>query len=290
MKILFIINPNCGTGKIEEVTLRIEEMAIAKNAEIRLLYTTGNNDDESIKKSIKEFNPDRVVAGGGDGSVQLVARNLMKTKIPLAVLPIGSANGLATSLDLPLKLPECVDYLFGELQTKPFDLLEVNKKYCCVHLADIGINARIVKEYALGEDSGMLGYAKHLVKAIRETPLMHYNIRTEDQEMKKEGYLLAFANTNRYGTGIHITEGSAHDGLFEIRNIPKVSLEDAIKAGLTLFNIFVDPNMTSEVISCRNADIRTDEKVDLQIDGEYIGEVDHITVQVIPAAITILLP
>lgn len=290
MKLLFILNPNGGTGKIEEVVLQIEEMALAKEAAVRFVYTTGNGDDDSIKKALKEFNPDRVIVGGGDGSVRIVARNLVNTKFPMAILPLGSANGLATSLDLPLKVPESVSYLFGDLQAKPFDLLEINNKYCCVHLADIGINARIVKEYEMGEDRGMLGYAKHLVKAIRETLLMHYTIRTESEEIEKEGYLLAFANTNRYGTGIHITEGSAHDGLFEIRNIPKVSLEDALKAGLTLFNIFIDPNMTSEVISCRYAEIRTDQKVDLQVDGEYIGEVDRITVRVLPSAITILLP
>jgi diacylglycerol kinase (ATP) len=290
MKILFIINPKSGKNDPREYILKIEEMAALKKVSIRFLSLTGADDDQLIQTTLKEYTPDRVIAAGGDGTIQLVARNLMNSDFPLALLPLGSANGLATSLDIPLKQPESIEYLFGELQTKPLDLLLINDKHICVHLADIGINARIVKEYSKTEESGMMAYAKHLLLAIKETPLMHYEIVTETETLNKEGYLLAFANTNRYGTGIHITEGSAHDGYFEIRNIPDISLEDAVKASLTRFNIFIDPNIKAETISCKQARIRTDYPVDFQIDGEYIGKVNDITVKILPAAITILLP
>ncbi len=290
MKILFIINHKSGKNDPDECILKIKEIAASKNTEVCFLHLEENNHDKAIKKALKEYKPDRVVAAGGDGTIQLVVRTLMHTDFPLALLPLGSANGLATSLDIPLKQPESLEYLFGELQAKPLDVLLINDSHICVHLADIGINARIVKEYSKTEESGMMAYAKHLLLAIKETPLMHYEIVTEKETLNKEGYLLAFANTNRYGTGIHITEGSAHDGYFEIRNIPQVSIEDAVKASLTRFNIFIDPNLKTETISCKQVQVRTDAPVDLQIDGEYIGKVNHITVKIIPAALTILLP
>ena len=55
--------------------------------------------------------------------------------------------------------------------------------------------------------------------------------------------MLAFANANKYGTGVRISEGAIDDGLFEICNVPRIALEDAIKAGLTALNVFVDKNM-----------------------------------------------
>ena len=102
--------------------------------------------------------------------------------------------------------------------------------------------------------------------------------------------MLAFANANMYGTGIKITEGSVHDGMFEIRNIPKISWTDFIKAGLTKFNIFIDKHMFTDVISCKQAEVFIDQKVDFQIDGEYIGKVNYLKIEILPSAITILIP
>lgn len=290
MKILFIINPNSGSGSSAATIACIQETAALKNISISILHTTGSRDDEMIRKEIDLFKPDRVVAGGGDGTIQLVARNLMGTNIPIVLLPLGSANGLATSLDIPKDDDALAEYIFSDLQIMPLDLLRINDIHICVHLADIGINGVMVKEYEEAGHSGMIGYARHVVQAVKETPLMHYTIKTEKETVEQEGYMLAFANANMYGTGIKITEGSVHDGKFEIRNIPKISWTDFIKAGLTKFNIFIDEHMFTDVISCKQAEVFIDQKVDFQIDGEYIGEVNYLKIEILPSAINILIP
>jgi diacylglycerol kinase family enzyme len=119
---------------------------------------------------------------------------------------------------------------------------------------------------------------------------MKYTIKTPEGVYKKEGYMLAFANAHKYGTGVHISQGDVWDGKFEICNVPKLALDEAIKAGLTILNVFVDKNMFSDVISCRSAEISIDQKADLQIDGEYIGQTDFLKVEVIPGAIKLLVP
>ncbi|MBC7450471.1 MAG: hypothetical protein H7259_03170 [Cytophagales bacterium] len=290
MKILFVINPHSGSSSSDKTILRIHEVAALKEIDYKFLYTTGIEDDKAIQEELLQYEPDRVVAGGGDGTIQLVARNLMGTNIPIVLLPLGSANGLATSLEIPHKKIESVDYVFDELRKTPLDLLRINGTHICAHLADIGINAMMVKEYEEAGDSGMIGYAKHLIHAIKETPLLHYTIKTEHGTMEQEGYMLTFANAHMYGTGIHISDGSVCDGLFEIRNIQKIAWGEAIKAGLTKFNVFVDKDMFSDVISCRHAEIFIDQKTDFQIDGEYMGQVDHLTIDIIPSAIHILIP
>ncbi|MGN6646561.1 MAG: diacylglycerol/lipid kinase family protein [Cytophaga sp.] len=290
MKILFVINPNSGSSRSEATMACIQETAAAKHISINIIYTTGKRDDEQIREEIRLYKPDRVVAGGGDGTIQLVARNLIGTGIPIVLLPLGSANGLATALNIPDEDTALANYIFADLPPLPLDLLRINNTHICVHLADIGINGMMVKEYAENGHSGMLGYARHLIHAMVETPLMQYTIKTDKETIEQEGYMLAFANANMYGTGIKITEGSVHDGLFEIRNIPKISLTDAVKAGLTKFNIFIDRDMFADVISCKQAEIFIDQKADLQIDGEYIGAVDYLKIEILPSAILILIP
>jgi len=290
MKILFIINPHSGVKSNEATIAQIQETAALKNVSIDILYTTGEKDDEMIREEIDLYKPDRVVAGGGDGTIQLVARNLMGTDIPIVLLPLGSANGLATSLNIPTEEAALIEYIFSSMPALPLDLLRINDIHICVHLADIGVNGMMVKEYEEAGHSGMLGYARHAIHAVKEAPLMHYTIKTEKETLEQEGYMLAFANANMYGTGIKITEGSVHDGMFEIRNIPKLSWGDFIKAGLTKFNIFIDKHMFTDVISCKQAEIFIDQKVDFQIDGEYIGEVNYLKIEILPSAISILIP
>ncbi|WP_299255513.1 diacylglycerol kinase family protein [uncultured Cytophaga sp.] len=290
MRILFVINPNSGAGNGRATLARIIEVAAQKHISTSILYTTGKGDDKLIRDELELYKPDMVAAGGGDGTIQLVARNLLGKNIPILLLPLGSANGLAISLSIPTNEDDLVEYVFAKLRPMPFDMLRINDTHICVHLADIGINAKMVKEYGAAGDSGMLGYAKHIAQAVKETPLLHYTIKTDADAIDQQGYMLTFANANMYGTGIKITEGSVHDGKFEIRNIAELSWIDAIKAGLTKFNIHIDNHMFEDVISCRTAEIFIDQKIDFQIDGEYIGEVDYLKIEILPSAITILIP
>ena len=289
MKILFIINPISGATSNDDAILLIHEKAASSGVDFKFFYTSAENDDEAIQAQLVAYKPDRVVACGGDGTVQVVARNLMDHTIPMGILPLGSANGLATALGLSQKLNEAVDLIFEGSHTIPLDLLKFSNGHLCTHLSDIGINARMIKSYEESGDRGMIGYAKHLLQAIKETPMLTYTIRTPQETYEKEGYMLVIANANMYGTGIRISEGSVSDGKFEICNVEKVALDEAIKAGLTKFNVFVDKNMFSDVISCDQAEINISRKVDFQIDGEYMGEVDHLAVTIFPSALHILV-
>lgn len=289
MKILFIMNPVSGGNSNDKAILLIHQKAASSKADFKFFYTSGDDDDLAIQEQLKQYHPDRVIACGGDGTIQQVAGNLMNKKIPMGILPLGSANGLATALQLPQKIQEAVNLVFESTISKPLDLLKFNDRHLCTHLADIGINARMVKNYSEGGDRGMIGYAKYLMQAIKESPLLTYTMVTSAGTFKKQGYMVAFANANMYGTGIRISDGSVSDGKFEICNVPRVALDDAIKAGLTKFNVFVDKNMFSDVISCEHAEIAIDQKVDFQIDGEYMGEVDHLTISIFPSVITVLI-
>ena len=91
MRILFVINPNSGRSRNESLISLIQETAAMKKISVSILYTTGSRDDVTIREEIDLYKPDRVVAGGGDGTIQLVARNLIGTNIPIVLLPLGSA-------------------------------------------------------------------------------------------------------------------------------------------------------------------------------------------------------
>jgi diacylglycerol kinase (ATP) len=290
MKILFIINPASGNRTHDEVILHIHQRAIELGFDFKFVYTTGTHDDELIQTQIRQYNPNRIIAGGGDGTLQMVARNMLRTKIPFGILPLGSANGFATALGLGSDPIAAVDVMINSSKTEPLDLLKFNDEHLCIHLGDIGINARIVQQYGNSDERGMMAYAKHLVKSMKESPLLNYTIKTPGKTYHKEGYMLAFANANKYGTGIHISEGSVSDGKFEICNVERIALEDAVKASLTILNVFVDANMFADVISCEWAQVQISEKAPFQIDGEYMGMTDRLSIQVLASAVPMIVP
>lgn len=289
MKILFVLNPHSGSKTNDRAVLRIHELGIIHDFDFKFLYTKGDNDDQRIQQALLEYKPDRVVAGGGDGTVQLVASNLLGNTIPMAILPLGSANGMATAVGLPPDDVKATDIAITSKKYKPLDLLKFNGQHLCVHLGDVGTNALMVKKYGQENSKGMLGYAKHLLSSIKESPLLEFTITTPEGEFRKEGYLLAFANGHKYGTGVNISDGKAWDGRFEICNVTEVALSKVTTAGFTLLNVFLDREMFTDVISCRQAEISINQKTHFQVDGEYIGEVDNIKVEIIPSAVQLVV-
>lgn len=268
--------------------LSLKNLVKAQGFEGQFYLTTGDEDEKRIINRIEKFKPDRIVAGGGDGTIQLVAKILLPYELSMGILPLGSANGLATALEIPGDPLEAAVKIFSSTKVRPLDMLKFNDRHLCIHLSDIGANALIVKKYEEAGERGLLGYAKHLLSAIQETPLYHITVRTPEQTFHKEGFLMAFANAHKYGTGVQISEGSVSDGRFEICNVEKVTLDEAIKAGLTILNVFVDKNMFSDVISCREAEIIVDKKAHFQIDGEYMGMTDHLKIEIVPGALKLL--
>lgn len=289
MKTLFIINPIAGGTDHETTIESLKALVKAKDVEAKFYFTTGDEDEKNIKKQIDKFKPERIVSGGGDGTIQLVAKILLPYELSMGIMPLGSANGLATALEIPKDPMEAAEKILTSARVRPIDMLRFNNKHLCIHLSDIGVNALIVKKYEEGGERGLLGYAKHLLSAIQETPLYNITVRTPERTFQKEGYMMAFANAHKYGTGVQISEGSVSDGMFEICNVEKVTLDDAIKAGLTILNVFVDKNMFSDVITCREAEITVDQKAHFQIDGEYMGLTDHVKVEIVPGALKLIV-
>jgi diacylglycerol kinase (ATP) len=289
MKVLLVINPKAGGTDHEQTILALRKLFESHGLEAHYYLTTGERDERKIKGEIDKFKPDRVVAAGGDGTIQLVAKILLPYALPFGILPLGSANGLATALEIPKDPVEAAEGIVKSTHVRPMDMLRFNNKHLCIHLSDIGVNALIVKKYGDANERGLLGYAKYLLAAIQETPLYNTTIRTPDETIHKEGYMMAFANAHKYGTGVQISEGSVSDGMFEICNVEKVSLDEAIRAGLTILNVFVDNDMFSDVITCREAEISIDRKAHFQIDGEYMGMTDHLHIEIVPGALKLLV-
>src|SRR5690606_17281909 len=106
----FVINPKSGYGGEKNLENFISERSESVVFDYQSILMTGD-DSQHISDTIIEYKPDLVAAAGGDGTINLMAGLLADTGIPLAIIPLGSANGMAKELHIPNKIESALDIL-----------------------------------------------------------------------------------------------------------------------------------------------------------------------------------
>ena len=287
LKILFVINPISGSkSKIDwEPAIRKHFVDLFHSFDFFLL--DGKDDATSLKYWIEKLQPDRVIAVGGDGTVSLVAEQLLGKNIAMGILPAGSANGMAKELNIPTDVDGALDIIInGEI--KRSDVIKIDEKEICLHLSDLGVNAQLVKYFEQGNLRGKLGYALKVFKVLWRKKLMDVTIKTDTQEIEQKAFMVVIANASKYGTGALINpEGNLHDGVFEIVVFRKISFISILKMFLQ-FRRF-NPKKV-EIFQAKTATITTAKDVHFQVDGEYLGKTNKVKAEIIKGQLNLILP
>ena len=162
--VLLVINPlSGGRDKFEDLQL-ISAFVTQRGHRFDLYQTTGKADAEAVNQLYKKSRYDRVLVGGGDGTIKMVCESLWGEQVIIGILPLGSANGLATDLDIPPDLEESLPVALGQ-HIKQIDSICINRSKC-LHLSDLGLNAELVKRYEASKTRGKLGYALLLIPTL----------------------------------------------------------------------------------------------------------------------------
>ena len=283
-KLLFVVNPGSGSNDTDYSAL-INDFFSSRNVlyEIYELPKTCELDD--IKATIKSIKPTKVIAVGGDGTLKLVAEALLNTKIPIGLVPAGSANGMARELGIPTDPEEAFELILTGTP-KSIHVVIVNGELC-IHLADIGYNAYVVKRFDDLPQRGMWGYAKAAWYAFWRRHKMEVTFKTDNEEIKSSAAMVVIANATMYGTGIKINpDGLLDDDFFEVILIKEYAVMEILKIKFT--SLPFNPEKI-EIFKTRELTIQTKHRVHFQVDGEYMGRVNRIAAEIIPDAIQVIV-
>lgn len=273
-KILLVVNPV--SGDIDKQSrVRQVQAWLPDQVELTVLETTGKNDPARITTAIGSNNPDRILVMGGDGTLRDVAEANQSPGKSIGILPMGSANGLATALELPMNLDEALPLAMGG-DLLELDLLCVDNQLC-LHIGDLGLNAELIRNYDQGDIRGYLGYAKNVIPTLHRTNAPYeFNIQVNGRNLTRKAVVLAFTNVSKYGTGALVNpDARPDDGQFELLIFKKFDLLEILKtlAGKTsMEKDFV------EIISTTHAHIDCAEASFLQLDGEFRGRYHSVDV------------
>ncbi|WP_423149258.1 diacylglycerol/lipid kinase family protein [Rubrolithibacter danxiaensis] len=289
MRVLFVINPKSGNRPEETLEKTISDQSKKQSFEYRIYKMQGKDDTSFIKKEIKSYNPQIIAGAGGDGTVNLLSKLLLNTGKTLLIVPLGSANGMARELGISNRIDQCLE-LLSKGFTREIDLLKING-HICIHLADVGLNARIVKRFEQDNRRGLLTYAKHMFYELFLIKQYKFYIKYDNNEVSRKAVSLTFANASKYGTGAVINPtGRINDGKFElviVKPFPRVKL---LSIAWKMFNGTLQTSEYVEVLGCKQALIRSSRKTTLQIDGEIIGKTREIRLEILEKALKVLVP
>lgn len=287
---LTVINPHSGDGDDARTRQAVRRWQIRHGGRVSVVHF---KDLQGWREQLVAHDFDAILAAGGDGTVNLVAQRMldMQCDIPLGILPCGSANGLAVDLGYDSDLTKALDQLHRATPT-PFDVIEFEGHGISLHLADLGLNAHVVRHFESVDTRGMGTYVTGALKALGNQPETTYHIRLDSgRQLEWCGQMLLFANARMYGTGATVNPGGdPTDGQFELCLIKKVNLLNMAKLSVRAFWGDIRESNHYKRVKCRHAEVRVEPPQCFQMDGELCGSVEHISAHLRAGALRLLLP
>ncbi len=287
--ISFIINPISGTHDKQAILNMLEEKMDAEKFTWEVIPTEYAGHAVEIAAEQAKKGVDRVVAIGGDGTVNEVARSLVHTRTALAIVPCGSGNGLARHLHIPLEPRKAIEVLIeGKLQTIDYGLLDQTPFFCT---CGVGFDAFVSLKFAKAGKRGVLTYLeKTLTESLNYQPET-YEIETEDGTQRHKAFLIACGNASQYGNNAYIApHATLTDGLLDITILEPFTVLDVPSLAFQLFNKTIDHNSRIKTFRCKKLRIHRQKEGVVHFDGEPMMAGTEIDVQVVRQGLQVIVP
>jgi YegS/Rv2252/BmrU family lipid kinase len=262
-----ILNPAARSEKAKRWRARVE--SVARGCVI--CATSRAGEAETLARHAAEEGFEKIVAAGGDGTINEVVNGLAGSNAALGLLPIGTMNVFATELGLPAHdLQLCWNIIQGE-NTRLVDLPSANGKYF-VQLAGVGLDAQVVKETSLTlkRNFGPLSYLISAAQiAARQPPRLF--LESEDSSIK-EGSFVLVGNGRLYGGPFpFFKQAIIDDGLFDVVVFKQLGYLEIIKYLQDV--VFSSEIRVPEIeyFQTRRLRVTSDSEVPVELDGELVG-------------------
>lgn len=284
---LFILNPASGVKDDRKQIIKKLEEGLP-GVDLTVKETSGRADLSMIKNEAKKKDWDALLVGGGDGTINLVATAIIERKLPLGIIPLGSANGLAACLGISTVDDALETIRSGNLET--IDALKMNGQRC-LHMSDFGFNAGLIKRFERSNERGMMSYFKSSLGEFLEMKPYRFVIESGNDSEDVEAKILVMANGDRYGTGAIINPwGSMNDGSLEIIALNPEGLEEMITLSVSLFRGTLDELPGVKKWSVQSATVHNPDGATFQVDGEVMKDTRVVEIVCEPGQLRVFSP
>lgn len=288
--ILVIINPIAGVRPKEEIPALVRSvMPESEGFDVDIRFTEYGGHASEMAREAVERGIDTVVAIGGDGTINETARSLVGSKVKFGIVPMGSGNGLARHIQVPLditKALECIRDGYAE----PLDYGTVNDHiFFCT--AGIGFDAQVSAKFAEAGKRGAITYLRSFVELVGDYKPSSYVIYTDDGRVKEKAFMIAIGNASQWGNNAYITpHASMSDGLLDVTLVKPMPMIDIPRMAFQLFTRQLDQSSHVEYFRSSHLRIIMPGVNSVHVDGEPMQMNGVLDVQIHPKQLWVIFP
>jgi YegS/Rv2252/BmrU family lipid kinase len=289
VKVRAILNPRAGVSPHE--ARRAAERGHPRWDDFDLSVTEGPGHATELARAAADAGADVVLSVGGDGTANEVARALVGRTPALGIVPMGSGNGLARALGIPLRPLDALDALetgvrrtidVGFLNGRPF-----------LNVAGIGFDAAVSRAFHdSGRAGGRRGLLSYLRLSLRE--LVNYRaprvvVETPDERIEARPFVLVLANGPQYGSGAVINPGAKlDDGQLELVLVDERPIVALLADAPRLFLGGIERMRGYRRLRATRLQITGDGPLVAHRDGDPEAGAERVRVELQPRALTVL--
>lgn len=288
-KILFVVNPISGGRSKKKIPGIIEACLDHSKFEYRISYTERVEHAYMLAKAAAKESYDIVVAVGGDGTVNEIAKALLHSNIALGIVPFGSGNGLARSLGIPMNASRAIKVL-NHLNEDKIDAGSLNNFYF-FNMAGSGFDAQISHRFANLKSRGFSGYVKTTFQELANYTSEDYTITCDGVAINEKAFIVSIANSSQYGNEAHIAPlADVRDGLFDVVVVKPFPWYTFPGLAYKMFTKTAHTSKYVQIIKAKEIQIERTKAAPIHIDGEPQDADARLIISVLPKSIRVLIP
>lgn len=290
-RVLVVINPISGTKNKTQIPHLIASVYNNRDEDVYITYTKrAGHAYDIVLKAVQE-GIETVVAVGGDGTINEVAKALTNTNVSLGIIPLGSGNGLARSLGIPMNNAKAIKNLVeGEVVRIDTCLINSMPFFCTT---GFGFDAEVASRFADAMTRGPLTYGVNMVKEYISYVPQKSKITVDDNEpFETDSFVVTIANASQYGNDAFIApKAKLTDGLMDLVILKPFSTLNMPKVVFQLFNKKIDKNIHEYSTKVKKILIERENPGFIHIDGEPLMIDDpNLSIEINPHSLNVIIP
>ena len=287
-KAVFIINLISGTSDKAAIPGLIDQYLDKTQFEYEIAVTQYAGHASEIAAKAKDDGVDVVVAIGGDGTVNEVARAIVHSSTALGIIPCGSGNGLARHLLLPLNVRKAIEVINRcEIRQLDYGIINDYPFFCT---CGMGFDAFVSMKFAEAGKRGPITYVENVLREGLKYKPETYTIEDENGTVQYKAFLISCANASQYGNNAYIApQASMSDGLMDVIIMEPFDVFEAPQISIEMFSKTLDKNSKIKTFRTRHLHIRRDKPGVIHYDGDPVMTGADIDIELKPKGINIIV-
>jgi len=287
-KIVFIMNPISGTLNKSGIPDIIDSTLDKTRFDYEIRLTEHAGHASQIATDAKNNGIDIVVAIGGDGTVNEVARSIVHSHTALGIIPCGSGNGLARHLMLPMNIKKSIEVInMCEIHDLDYGVINGYPFFCT---CGMGFDAFVSMRFAEAGKRGPITYVENVLREGLKYKPETYEIEDETGTKRYEAFLISCANASQYGNNAYIApQASMSDGLMDIIIMEPFDMLEAPQISIDMFNKTLNKNSKIKTFRCKKLHIHRSKPGVIHYDGDPVMTNEDIDVSIEEKGIKIIV-